>query len=213
MSLMRSRPMPMATMVAVAGAGNGVAFIAAGNAGQAQGHELLTRPINSPSILLALARFSLISTPEWPPFRPSTVRRDAGAVHGLPLGRQLGQHGGAAGAGHGENALILGVQIDESHGGELGHIDVLGTGHAGLLVHGDKDLNGRVENGGITPSRPWHKPRRCRHRRPESSHGQRRTGRRGSGPRGSLAISRVQSGSFSQTMSMWPWSSTGAWSS
>ena len=61
---------------------------------------------------------------------------DAGAVNRLPLCGQADGRGRAAGAGHGENPLVLGVQIDHRSALQFGQVDDVRAQHSDLLVHG-----------------------------------------------------------------------------
>ena len=74
---------------------------------------------------------------------------DAGTVDSLPL--SVEGYGGscAAGTGHGEDALLLAVQVDEGPAPETGQVDGIGTQHPDLLVHGDDDFQRGMRDGGI----------------------------------------------------------------
>lgn len=78
---------------------------------------------------------------------------DAGAVNRLPLCGQADGRGRAAGAGHGENPLVLGVQIDHRSALQFGQVDDVRAQHSDLLVHGDNDLQRRVGNGVVRQQR------------------------------------------------------------
>ena len=55
--------------------------------------------------------------------------------------------GGAAGAGNGENALVLGVDIDESTALQLRQVDDVRAQHADLFVHGNDDFQRGMGDG------------------------------------------------------------------
>ena len=78
---------------------------------------------------------------------------DARTVNRPALNRQADGSTGATGAGHGENALVLTVQIDERPTLQHRKVDAGRTKHTGLLIYGNNDLQRRMGNGLVCQQR------------------------------------------------------------
>ena len=78
---------------------------------------------------------------------------DAGAVYRLPVCRQADGRRGSACAGHGKDALVLGIQVNHGSSLQSGQVDGVRTQHSDFLVHRDDDFQGRMWNGVVRQQR------------------------------------------------------------
>ena len=135
------------------GTGNGVVLGAAGQGGQAQRHELLNAIHEFAHDLVGVGAVLVDLRAGMAALQAVHAEPDAGAVNRLPLCGQADGRGRAAGTGHGENPLILGIQIDHRPAFQFGQVDDIRAQHPDLLVHGDDDLQRRMGNGVVRQQR------------------------------------------------------------
>ena len=74
----------------------------------------------------------------------------------LPDQRQMAEHAAATGAAHGEDPLLLGVDIQHGPALQRCHIQHGGTQHTDLLVGGQHDLQPGMLHGGVLQRRQCH---------------------------------------------------------
>ena len=135
--------------VSLAAAGDGIILGTAGKRSQTQGHQRLDSAHEFAHDLVGIGPVLVDLHTGMAALQPVHHQPDAGAVDAPPFLRQIDGCPGAAGAGNGEDAFILRVQIDEGSALQHGKINSGSTQHTHLFVGGDDHFQRRMGNGGV----------------------------------------------------------------
>ena len=131
----------------LAGTGDGVVLGAAGQGSQPQRHELLNSRHKLAHELIGVGAVLVDFRAGVAALQAGDGQADAGTIDGPALHRQRNCGSGAAGAGHGEDAFVLGIQVNQGAALQHGHIDGISAQHTDFLVNGDDNLQRRMGNG------------------------------------------------------------------
>ena len=133
----------------LAGTGNGVILGAALDLGDANGHELLDTAQELTHHLVGVGQFLVDLHTGVAATETLHGQTDTGTIDRTALDGHGDLGTDTTGAGHGEDALFLRVQIQHFPAPEHAQINACGTFHTGLLVHGDDHFQGGMGNGGV----------------------------------------------------------------
>ena len=131
------------------GTGDGVVLGAACKGSQAQGHQILDTAHELAHDLVGVGAVLVDLNAGVAALETINSQTDAGAVDSTALASQGDGSGSTTCAGNGEDALFLGIDVDQGAALQIVQVDDRSAQHANLLVNGDDDFQRRMGNGGV----------------------------------------------------------------